>query len=65
MTYQIASCTFYRRTVHHTFDSFQSAEAFAKAQYKIVDYEKDESQDYDCADFYTSAGEVYAIEPAR
>jgi hypothetical protein len=65
MTYQIASRTFYRRTVHYTFDSYQEAETFAKSRYNIFDYTKDESQDYDCADFYTSNGEVYQIEPAR
>ena len=63
--YQIISSTAYNRTVHHTLPSFAEAEAFAKAQYKILDYEKDESQAYDCADFITHAGQVYAIEPVR
>ena len=63
--YQITSSTAYNRTIHHILPSFAEAEAFAKAQYKILDYEKDESQDFDCADFYTVAGQVYAIEPAR
>ena len=65
MAYQIASSTAYGRTVHHTFDSFQSAEAFAKSRYDILDYEKDGLEDYDCADFITKKMEVYQIEPER
>jgi hypothetical protein len=63
--YQIVSSTAHKRTIHHTLPSFAEAEAFAKRQYKILDYEKDESQAYDCADFYTTSGQVYAIEPVR
>jgi len=63
--YQIISSTAYNRTVHYTLPSFAEAETFARTQYKILHYEKDESQDFDCADFYTAAGQVYAIEPVR
>jgi hypothetical protein len=64
MAYQIASFNPWH-TIHHTFASFQAAEDFAQSHYDILDYEKDSSKDYECADFITKKLEVYQIEPAH
>jgi hypothetical protein len=45
------------------FDSLEGAEAFARSQYKILFYERDQDTD-NCADFITKDGRQFAIEPA-
>lgn len=60
-SYEIVTTTAYSKSVVAVFDSFSDAEAFAHANFKIVDFELDDT--FDAADFYTADGVVYSINP--
>lgn len=61
--YVIAEFTATHRHIHKSFDSFNEAVDFAKANYPIVHFELD-ADVAEAADFFTKFGTVYAIEKA-
>lgn len=55
--------THYNRKVVREFPTYADAVAHAKRVYEIVVFFEDIDVDYPVADFFTSRGEVFSIEP--
>ena len=60
-----SSLTFGTKDVLKTFDTFAEAKAYALENLPIWHFEIDDSVAYDAADFITTAGTIYSIQPAR